>query len=286
MAHLLKYGDVLVDFPGGFDLALLQVPGVAQKDGHAELVVQETALDEAGLRHNSAGIEGYDVSRQDTQGQDVILALHQLVQDHLHHIVGAGGGVVIAVDMDGSVFHLEGTGVGLSVTGVDPAVLRLAVVGVHAPQRAQGQPAIAADRADHAAQGVHVGLEQDGSLLRLTGGLSAALVDTHQDAALVGENGLVAQLAVFVHHKVRGPGGKPGGTVNGEDLHCFFYDIICESAHKNPSFLKSIAIDGMIVTTSLSYKRQTCHVNGFCLTEKGNWRKLSGNWIHRNLTRS
>ena len=59
--------------------------------------------------------------------------------------------------MDGSVAQLASAFNDLAAAGIDPNIFRFRVVGVHAAQRGQLQPAVALDGSDHSAQSVGVG---------------------------------------------------------------------------------------------------------------------------------
>ena len=216
MANLLKYGDVLPHRPPGGLAALLQCAGIAQQDGHAQLVVQETALDVAALGDGGAGVKADDVAVFDAQGVDLGLGEDHLVQQNLHGIPAALGLGVVAVHMHRGIGQLAHAGVDLSVPGVDAHVLGLGVVGVHAAQSGKPQPAVGLHAAHHAAQSIQMGLLQNA----VAGHGTVARAQLHQHAALAGDLGLIAQGLVFLHQIIHRVFGKTAGAVDGQ--HRFY----------------------------------------------------------------
>ena len=232
VAHLFKHGDMVPYPPRRAHRPLGHPPGQPQQDGHRELIVQKAALDIARWGDDRAGVKAHDVPGEDAQGPGVLRGGHLLVQHYLHLIPAALGVGIAAVDVDGGVLELERPGVSLALPGIDAHVLRLGVVGLHAPQGGQAQAAPLGDLRHHAAQGVGVGLQQKAALLR------RLRVQAHQHAPLAGAHRRKAQGAVALLHPGRRPGGVARGAVNGKKLPCLFHDEIHSVGHENPSQLR------------------------------------------------
>ena len=209
--HLLKDGDVMPHPAVQGGLALGQTFGLRQQDGHGQLVVQKTALDIAGGGDGGAGVEADQIAGHDAQRAGLLGGGDVLVDDHLHGVPRAGGGGVIAVDVDGGVLELEGTGVGLALPGDDADVFRLAVVGLHPAEGGEPQAAGSGDLCHHAAQRVQMGHEQQAVVLR------RVRVQADQHAALAGEPGVKAQPPVLAADVLGGVLRVAGGAVNGHD---------------------------------------------------------------------
>ena len=131
-----------------------------------------------------------------------------LIQDDLHGVPAAFCIAVAAVDMDGGVMELAGALENLALPGVDPDIFRFRIFRTHAAQRGQPQAAAALDLGHHGAQGIGVGGQHNA-----VGGILTAQI--HQNAALGGDDGAVAQgLEGFLS-----PAGSTGSKAGG-GVHC------------------------------------------------------------------
>ena len=213
VAHLLEYGDMVPHPAVQAPVPRRGLLGLGQQNGYGELVVQEPALDESGGGHHGPGIKADNVPGHDPQGLHVRRGADLLVNDHLHIVIAAAGVVVLGVDVDGGVFQLEGAGVGLPGPGDDAHILRLPVVGVHAPQVGQMQPPGGGDLLHHAAQGVQMSLQQN------TVRLWRVRIQAHQHAALYRHLRPVAHLTVSGHHPLRRVFCVARGAVHPQQVH-------------------------------------------------------------------
>ena len=130
VADLLKDGDMLVDFAGQLQIFVLYIFSKSQQNSGAELVIQETALDVAGLGDTGTGIHADEGTVLDSQCLDFFLGGNLFVQKDFHRVKSSLGLLIIVVDMDGSVGQLYGTVVYFTVQRVDTAVFSLNVVGI------------------------------------------------------------------------------------------------------------------------------------------------------------
>ena len=212
MAHLLVDGHVGVDLPTGGDPLVMEVFGEAQQDAHAQLIVQEAALDVPLLGDAGPGVEADDVAGVDAQLLRIVGSLHILVQDHLHTGELADGVAVVPVHVDGRVIELQRALVDAVELGDDATVLRLGVVGIQTPQGRYAQPPVALDLTDHAAQGIEMRFQPQPVVL-----VRAAQVRHH--AALAGPPDLAAQGLEFLQTGLRRRIRVPRGAVDTEQLH-------------------------------------------------------------------
>ncbi len=218
MAHLLVDGDVGPHGAGRLDAGVLEILGVAQQNGHAQLVVQEAALDIAALCDAGAGLEADDVAHGYAQLFGVFPGPHVLIQHDLHGAPVPLGIIVLAVDVDGGVNELAGALQNSVELGDHPDVLALGIVGVHAAQPGDLQPSVGLDLADHAAQGVCVGLQQQAAAF--------AAGKLYQHAALDGQLRGVAQIPEPLADQLRRLGRVAGGRVHRQQLHGALHDVI------------------------------------------------------------
>ena len=209
MAHFLIDRDVGVELPLRLHACVFQVLGKAQQNAHRQLVVQEAALEVAGGGAAGAGVEAHNVANGNAQGLGLLGRGDILVQDDFNGIIGALGVGIAAVDVDGGVHQLAGALVNFAAAGIDLYVLRLGIVGAHAAQGGQLQPAVALDLADHGTQGVGVGLQQQGIVPILAAQLC-------QNAALGGDSGRAAQGLKGILHPLGCVGGKAGGRIHSQ----------------------------------------------------------------------
>ena len=114
--------------------------------------------------------------------------------------------------MDAGIDELQRALIDAAVPGADPDVLGLAVFRPHAAEVGEAQAAVALDLRDHAAQGVRVGLQQQGVVR-----VFAAEVDEH--AALHGAPGVIAQGREGVLHPLGGLLREARGAVDGQQGH-------------------------------------------------------------------
>ena len=151
MTDFLKNRDVLVNFSRESDVLVLQIFGVAQKNGSAQFVIQETALDVAGGSDRGSRIEADEISGHDAQFFHIFFGRNRLVDDYLHGVPGTGGVAVFSVYMNGSVDELQGAVVAGTVIGADADVFCLGVVGIHAADVGDAESSIAFYLGNHAA---------------------------------------------------------------------------------------------------------------------------------------
>ena len=189
------------------DLLLPDVPGEAEKDAHAQLVVQEAGFDIAGSRDPHIRLEADEVPHGDAQLFRVLLRAHVLVQHDLAGVPVPLCAVVFAVHMDGGVAQLEGALIDAAEFRHDTHVLRLGVVGIHAAEIGEPEPPAALDLRHHAAQGVQMGFQEQAVFP-----VRAAEGDQH--APLVGALCLKAQLPEFLQHPGRRLFRVAGGGVD------------------------------------------------------------------------
>ena len=142
--------------------------------------------------------------------------------------------------MDAGIVELAGALDDPAAAGVDPDIFRLGVVGIHAAQICQLQAAGALDFPDHAAQGIGVGLQQQG-----IGIILSAQIGKH--TALGGDGCGKAQAFEGGLHPLGGSIRKACGGVDGEKRRCllpgkvrvFFVNhialpIICSARPRRP----------------------------------------------------
>ena len=108
--------------------------------------------------------------------------------------------------MDGGVAKLQGALIHSAVSGIHPDVLRLAVFSPHTAQVCHPQTPVGFDLGHHSAQGIGMGLQQQGVVFVFAAKLS-------QHAALIGETGGITKRLKFGLHPPGGLFRKAGGTV-------------------------------------------------------------------------
>ena len=209
MAHFLVDSHMGVDPAGGGDVVVGQILGKTKQNAHGQLIVQEAALQVAGGGALGPGIEADDIAHLQAQLTGGCGGIHILVQHDLHGVPAALGVAVGAVDMDGCIGKLAGALDDLAGAGVDADILSLGILGTHTAQGGHHGTAVALDAADHAAQRVGVGLQQQAVIF-----VSAAQID--EDAALGGDLGVEAQGAECLPDPGRSLGGVAGGGVDGQ----------------------------------------------------------------------
>ena len=214
VTHFFIDGDVEPGFPGGDDLLIRQILGKAQENAHAELVVQETALQIAGGGFSGAGFETDDVTHLNAQLSGVGGAGSFLVQNHFCGVPVSLSFTVVSVYMDGGIAQLQGAFVDLAVTGIDSYVFCFTVVGLHTAQCGQPQTAIALDFRNHTAQGIGVGSQHQTVLFVFA-------PQIHQQTAFGSDAGGKAQgfkLFFQVSCYLTGETGRRVDTQNGSGL--------------------------------------------------------------------
>ena len=216
MTHLFIHGDVGV-YPAFRHLALfLHILGQTQQNAHAELIVQEAALDVAVPGDAAPGIEADDIPYLDAQLPGLFGGSGLFVQHHFGVVKGTQGGGIVAVYMDGGVAQLEGAFIAAAVPGEHGHVLRFGVIGVHAAQRRDPQASAALYFRYHGPQGIRVGFQHQ-PVLNI---LSAKI---HQYPALDGAPGLIAQGCKGVLHIGRRLLRIPGRAGDVQKFQCLFY---------------------------------------------------------------
>ena len=127
--------------------------------------------------------------------------------------------IVIAVDMDGCIGKLQGSLVDLfPEAGMDSAVLRLGIVGVHSADRCHAQSAVGLYLRYHGAERINVCLEHHGILFVLA-------AKRYQHAALCGQLRLITELLVRFHHIIRHICGISARAVDCQNLLCLLDHI-------------------------------------------------------------
>ena len=116
--------------------------------------------------------------------------------------------------------ELAGTLVDPAAAGIDADVLRLGIVGIHAPQVGQLQAAGALNLGHHTPQGIGVGLQQQGIVRRLS-------AEIHNHAPLGGEVGVEAHLLELPANPLGRPVRKAAGGIDGQQRRRFFPGKIC-----------------------------------------------------------
>ena len=199
MSHLFKYGDVLINGACRGDVFVLQVSGIAEKNGRAQLVIQKTALDVAGWRDHGSRVEADDIPRHDSQFLHIIRTFNQLVQQNLHAVVASLFLIIFSVHMNGGVDELEGSGIDFSPSGDDPAVFSFRIIRVQPAQGSELQLSFRRNSGNHGSQRVRVRHQQNGAAGGIRGmlpGFSASLAQLYQHAALYGYLRLIAHFPV------------------------------------------------------------------------------------------
>ena len=121
--------------------------------------------------------------------------------------------------MDGGIAQLAGALDDTAAPGIDPDIFGLGIVGVHTAQVRQPQAAVALHFCHHTAQGVRMGLQEQGVLV-----IFAAQVDEH--TALGGDVCLKAQLGESISDPFGSSGSKARGGVDGQELHGLLPGVI------------------------------------------------------------
>ena len=132
VADFLEDGDMLVDFAGQLQILVLYIFSKSQQNSGAELVIQETALDVAGLGDAGTGIHADEGTVFDSKSFYFLFGRYLFIQQDFHGVKSSLGLLIIVVDMDGSVGQLYGTVVYFAVQRVDTAVFSLDVVRIQA----------------------------------------------------------------------------------------------------------------------------------------------------------
>ena len=230
MAHFLIHRHMDVYFSCRSDFLIRQVFGKAQQNAHAELVVQEAALEIPGGGPPGPGVKADVISHFNAQLPGLLGGGHVLVQHHLHAAIFPLGLAVAAVDVNRGVAQLEGAFDGFSFTGVNGDILRFAVFRPHSADGGQFQTAVGFDPADHAAQGVGVGFQEKSLTFPAQAG---------QNSAFSGDFRGKSQIFKGLLHPLGSPSGKAGGRVDGQQGRCLFPGKICVIAINHIVLLKS-----------------------------------------------
>ena len=220
MTYFFVNGDVGIGFPGGGDVVVGKILGKAQQNAYGQFIIQEPAFQVAGGSAPGAGVKADIVTHLNAQFPGVFGRGNILVQHHFHGGVLPFGIAVGTVDMHRSVAQLEGAFNGFAGAGVDGDVFCFAIFCPHAADGGQLKPSVALNLADHAAQGVAVGFQQQTVVFCL-----APKVCQH--AALGGDFRCKAQLLEGFLYPNCSASGKAGRGVNGQQSGSLLPGIFC-----------------------------------------------------------
>ena len=130
-----------------------------QQDCRGQLVVQETALDVAALRHRGARVHSDDVAGLNTQLEHIVLAVNVLVEQDFH---------VLLDGLDRLIGHMrrrlgieDHTRKDFAIARVNGAVLAISRRPLMPAERRGTQATIVLDRAHHGAQGIDMARQHE-----------------------------------------------------------------------------------------------------------------------------
>ena len=134
MANLFINGNHGIDLTLQRHAAVLNEFREAHQNTDGQLVIQETALDVAGLRDDRAGIRADKITHIDAKRLHIGLGIHILIQHHLYRIKGTLFIRIVQIDMRGRVFQLDRAFIDLTGTSVHTYIFRLYIGCLQAAQ--------------------------------------------------------------------------------------------------------------------------------------------------------
>ena len=224
MSYFLIGSDQNIDGTLSLYFLLFQIFGIAKKNGCAEFIIQETALNVSALGYNRSWVKANEISGHDSKLFHIFLCFHRLVQDGFHGVIGTLGIAVLSVYMNRCVLQLEGCVVYLAGFGVNLAVLCLRIVGVHAADVGQLQTSIVHDLANHTAQGVHVRSQNYCIFVVLAAQL-------YENCAFLCNLRFITKLFEFFFHKLCCHMRETAWAWHCKQILCCFHNVICVFPH-------------------------------------------------------
>ena len=203
---------------------LLQIFGITKKNGSAEFVIQETALNISALCHYCSRIKTDKITGHDSQLFHIFLIFHRLIQNGFHRLISTFGIAVFAVYVNGSILQLEGCIVYFAGFCINLAVLSLRIVWIHAADIRQFQMSVVHDLADHSAKSIHVSCQNHCILIVFSSKL-------YKHSPLLGNLRLIAKILKFFFHKLGCHVCEAAWAWHCKQILCYFHNVICVFSH-------------------------------------------------------
>ena len=195
MSHFLIRSDQYINGTLCLNFFLFQIFSIAEKNGSAEFIIKETALDVSALRHNCPWIKADKIACHDSKFFHILFILHRLIKNGLHRLISTFGIAILAVYMNRRILQLESCIIYFAGLCINLTILSLCIVWIHTADISQFQMSVVHDLADHSAKSIHVSCQNHCILIVFSSKL-------YKHSPLLGDLRLIAQLFKFFFYKI------------------------------------------------------------------------------------